>query len=177
MTAYFRRNVALATLACLCCCFATAAWAGRADTGAPYDPLTERLGPLRLGMPEAEVLRRIACPPRKGREVHEGATGDYVQNWHMQGCGLTLKMAGPRRGSPKSVAAITATAPCRLATGRGVGIGADAAAVTAAYGRFKDEEGLSKPGETFIAGSIYGGLIVTFENGRVAEIFLGAAAE
>ena len=44
-------------LACLCCCLATAAWAGRADTGAAYDPLTERLGPLRLGMPEAEVQR------------------------------------------------------------------------------------------------------------------------
>ena len=164
-------------LACLCCCLATPAWAGRADTGAPYDPMTERLGPLRLDMPEAEVLRHIPCPPRKGREIHEGATDEYVQNWRMQGCGLTLKMAGPRRGGPKRVAAITATAPSRLATGQGIGIGADADAVTAAYGRFKDEEGLSNPGETFIVGSIYGGLILTFKNGRVAEIFLGAAAE
>jgi hypothetical protein len=36
---------------------------------------------------------------------------------------------------------------------------------------------MSIPDQTFIAGSIYGGLIFTFDQGRVSEIFLGAAAE
>jgi hypothetical protein len=31
--------------------------------------------------------------------------------------------------------------------------------------------------QTFVAGSIYGGLIFTFAQGYVSEIFLGAAAE
>jgi hypothetical protein len=32
-------------------------------------------------------------------------------------------------------------------------------------------------GKTFVAGSVYGGVIFQFEKGREAEIFIGAAAE
>jgi hypothetical protein len=35
----------------------------------------------------------------------------------------------------------------------------------------------SQPGVQFVAGSIYGGLIFTINQGRVEKIFLGAAAE
>jgi hypothetical protein len=31
--------------------------------------------------------------------------------------------------------------------------------------------------DTFVAGSIYGELIINFQNGKVSKIFLGAAAE
>ncbi len=33
------------------------------------------------------------------------------------------------------------------------------------------------PGKTFVAGSIYGGVIFTFDDGKVEQIFIGAAAE
>ncbi len=35
----------------------------------------------------------------------------------------------------------------------------------------------SKSSGSFVAGSIYGGMIFTFQDGKVREIFLGAAAE
>ena len=48
--------------------------------------------------------------------------------------------------------------------------------MTKAYGRDKNTED-SVPKETFVAGSLYGGLIFNFKNNRVTEIFLGASAE
>ncbi len=41
---------------------------------------------------------------------------------------------------------------------------------------YKEEEE-RRTSEHFVAGSIYGGLIFSFQNGRVNEIFLGAGAE
>ena len=45
-----------------------------------------------------------------------------------------------------------------------------------AYKRDRNEEE-STPGSSFIAGSIYGGVIFQIENGKVSQIFLGAAGE
>ena len=45
-----------------------------------------------------------------------------------------------------------------------------------AYGRDRNAEE-SQVGSLFVAGSVYGGLLFTFEAGRVTQIFLGAAAE
>jgi hypothetical protein len=39
-----------------------------------------------------------------------------------------------------------------------------------------DRDTTAEPG-TYVVGSIYGGIIFNFENGRVSRIFLGAAAE
>ncbi len=166
----------LAVLA-LACCLAAPAWAGAQRGSAVYDMRAERLGPLRLGMTARDAAKSLPCRPVVGRERLEGATGEYVQQWRLPDCGLTLKMSGPHRGGPKTVAAVTATAPCRLVTSRGVGVGADEAAVAAAYGSFRDEDGLSAPGRTFLVGSIYGGLVFSLAKGRVTRIFLGAGAE
>jgi hypothetical protein len=148
-----------------------------AGKGADFDPTAERIGGLRLGQPAGEVAAAVACAPQKGREAYEGATGEYVATWTMPACGVALKMSGPKKGGPKTVAGVTVTAPSVLATGRGIRIGATEAAVTAAYGRYRDREGASRPGRTFVAGSIYDGLIFDFKNGKVVRIFLGAAAE
>ena len=48
--------------------------------------------------------------------------------------------------------------------------------MVAAYGRDRSAED-STPGKNFVAGSVYGGLRLTFKAGRVVQIFLGAAAE
>jgi len=160
-------------------CAAPGWCAGGEEAGdAPeFDLAAERIGGLRLDMPAAEVLAGVACPPAKGRETFEAASGDYVQTWKMADCGLELKMQSERKGGPKTVAAIEVQAPADLATGQGIRIGSSEAEVLAAYGRFRDQEGFSKPGKTFVAGSVYGGLMFTFKNGRVAGMFLGAAAE
>ncbi|WP_428564356.1 MAG: hypothetical protein ACP59X_02065 [Solidesulfovibrio sp. DCME] len=177
MTGKKRLGLTGAAVVLLLCGLAATAWAQGARRGAPFDTRAERIGPLRLGLGQAAARRAVSCRPRPGREFFEAATGDFVQDLDFPGCGLRLKMAGPRKGGPKTVAAVTVTAPCALTTGRGVGIGATEAAVRAAYGRFQDEEGLSRAGEAFVAGSVYDGLMFRFKGGRVSRLFLGAAAE
>ena len=71
---------------------------------------------------------------------------------------------------------ITAVAPSKLATARGITIGSTEDAVKKAYGSVRDKEN-SEAGKTFVAGSIYGGVIFRFEGGKVSEIFIGASAE
>jgi hypothetical protein len=61
-------------------------------------------------------------------------------------------------------------------TEKGIRIGSTEQEVNEAYGRFRNAEE-SKQGEVFVAGSVFGGLIFTFQQGRVSKIFIGAAAE
>jgi hypothetical protein len=150
---------------------------GQSRGQAAFDMAAEEIGPLRLGLDADKARQAVSCPAKAGKEFYEGATGDYVREERFPGCGLTLKLAGSRKGGPKTVAAITAQAPCALTTSHGVGIGATEAQLAAAYGKYQDEDGLSETGKTFIVGSIYSGLIFELRNGRVTRMFLGAAAE
>jgi hypothetical protein len=151
--------------------------AGAGKSAATFSAAAERIGGLRLGLPAGDVPAIAGCTPDKGKERYEGATGEFVQVWKMPACGLRFKMSGPRQGGGKTVADVTVSAPSGLATSRGIRIGSTEAEVLAAYGRHRDKEGATKPGRTFVAGSIYDGLIFDFKDGRVARIFLGAAAE
>jgi hypothetical protein len=63
-----------------------------------------------------------------------------------------------------------------LKTKRGIGIGSSYADVEHAYAHQKDV-GASQPPITFVVGSPQEGLVFSFENGRVTQAFLGAAAE
>ena len=136
----------------------------------------ERLGTLRIGLGEKEVQAQIPGKLHKGKEEFWAATGDYVQEWKYPDCGLSLNMASAKRGGAKTVMSITIQAPSPLKTKRGMGIGSTLEEVAAAYGPDQDKE-IYQKGEIFVAGSIYGGLIFTFRNGRVTRIFLGAGAE
>lgn len=47
-----------------------------------------------------------------------------------------------------------------------------------AYGSFEDKENASAAKKnSFVAGSIYGGILFTFKDNKVSSIFFGAAAE
>ncbi len=142
-----------------------------------YQPLKERIGGLRLGQPEAELAGQLRCAVVKSKEILEAASGEVVQNWRYADCGVVLKMSSARRGGKKRVAAITVTAPSTLKTAQGIGIGSTEQEVLKAYGRFQDQDGATRAGEQFVAGSIFDGLILTFGKGQVSEMFLGAAAE
>lgn len=144
---------------------------------AEKDPLGEEtIGGLKLGQPAGVVVTRLGQPERKGKEVCWEATGDWVVNWKFPKQGLELNLASGAKGGPKKILSILAQAPCPLATGRGVKVGSTEAEVRKAYGPW-EEKTESKPGETFVAGSIYGGIIFSFQAGRVRRIFFGAAAE
>ncbi len=163
-------------------CYSPAAWPApveeqREGKTSRFNTGEERVGELRLGLMEKEVPANIPCKPRKGKEVYEGATGEYVQMWKYPECGIVLKMGSERKGGAKVVESISVTAPSTLVTSRGVRIGSTEREVVNAYGRYRDPEEPAGKGKQFVAGSIYDGMIFDFKDGRVVGIFLGAAAE
>lgn len=136
----------------------------------------ERIGDLRIGAATKEAAKQINCKPKRGPDKRWGADGMYHQRWEYAGCGIVLDMVSEKKGGPKTVGSVTAAAPCTLRTLRGVRIGSTEREVMDAYKASWNKED-SKQGETFVAGSIYGGLVFSFKNGKVSTIFLGAAAE
>ena len=136
----------------------------------------ESLGKLALGQKSDQVTSFVGKPDSKGKDTMWEAIGEWVQEWRFKAQGLTFNMASESKGGAKTIASVTAVSPCKLTTARGIQIGSSIADVTKAYKKFQDKE-MSVPGKTFVAGSIYGGVIFTFKDGKVSQIFLGAAAE
>ena len=137
----------------------------------------ESLGALHLRLGEKAVLELLGKPEKQGKLVLQGADGEYVQEWEYPAKGLRLTMsAGAKKTGPKSIVHLTASAPCALATKRGVKIGSAEAVARKAYAPFLDRESPAEPG-TLVAGSVYGGIIFTFTSGKVSRIFFGASAE
>lgn len=136
--------------------------------------LGEKLGPVRTGMTDAEVLAAAGEPKRKGRARSAGeATGDFEQDWVYPGGSVTL--AADRRDGPVwTVRSIAVSRTDGWRTQRGIGIGANRADVERAYtdvlsADYTDEEHV-------VAGSIYGGIVFAIKRGKVGSIFVGAAA-
>jgi hypothetical protein len=116
-------------------------------------------------------------PKRKGARVVWGADGLAHQDWYYDDRGMIINMASPENElDSEIISSIKLISPCNLKTKRGISIGSSIVEVEQAYGDQKEED-TSISEEYFVAGSIYGGLIFTFENGYVSEIFLGASAE
>ena len=150
---------------------------GRADESVTEAMLrAESLGRLSLGLPEKDVVKLLGSPSTRGELLFQEADGNYVQNWHYPDKGIELWMsAGGKKSGVKKIAAITASAPCTFATKKGIKIGDAESAARNAYAEHVDRE-TSDPG-TLVVGSIYGGIIFNFTDGKVSRIFFGAAAE
>lgn len=140
------------------------------------DVSSEGLGKLALDQKAGVVLELLGEPKSKGADVLMEATGEWVQEWSFPAKGLTLMMGSTDKGGKKTVWSITADEKCELATERGVRIGSSETEVKNVYGKVYNAEE-SRAGETFVAGSVYGGVIFEFEKGKVVGIFIGAAAE
>jgi hypothetical protein len=136
----------------------------------------EQIGKLHLGLSEREVEQIISGKPTRGPEELWGADGEYHQEWQYTAGGIALGMVSRQKGGPQFIWSITLTSPSTLQTQRGIRIGSTEAEVVKAYGRFRNAED-SKPGELLVAGSIFGGVMFDFQQGRVHRIFIGAAAE
>ena len=136
----------------------------------------ERIGNLHIGMLENEFQGLSNCTAKRGHEELSDATGEYGQQLNYTDCGISLDMTSEKKGSPKSISLITLTSPNIMATKRGIRIGSTEQEVMTAYKPFwnKDE---SVPKKMFLAGSIYGGLMFDFKNGKVSQIILGKMAE
>ncbi len=136
----------------------------------------ERIGNLRIGLSVGEVKKTIQCALKRGPEKLWGADGAYHQEWEFVGCGITLGMISEKKGAPKSINSIALVSPSILTTKQGIRIGSTEQEVMKAYKPYWNRED-SKHFGNFVAGSIYGGLMFHFQNGKVSTIFLGASAE
>ncbi|MEP2776325.1 MAG: hypothetical protein ABJQ29_05450 [Luteolibacter sp.] len=143
------------------------------------------IGGISLRMAEADLLAIAAKEglgePEKGEDMMLDAIGEAVQTWDFKDAGLSVEMSSAKVGGDKEVFAITLRAPSKLKTGQGIGIGSAKADAVKAYADYKTEQeeanSLGDSGDKHLVGSIYGGMIFSFEKGKVSEIFLGAAAE
>jgi hypothetical protein len=146
--------------------------------GGPNPLGDEVIGGLKYGSPAEDVIKLLGEPSKRGRIEEEGATGYYVQKWDYKGQGLSMFMAADKRKGPQRLYTLTVSAPSTLKTRFGIGIGSSRKEVLAAYGKMRDPEMPSGDADdSFIAGSIYGGVFFDFTADKVTRIFLGAGAE
>ena len=144
-----------------------------------------RIGGLHLDATEAEIIALGETEKlgelAKGKDEIWEAFGEAVQAWTFTGSGFSANMISGELGAPKTVHSITLEAPSTLKTEHGIGIGSTKKEVITAYADYKTEkeeaQELSKKGVIYLVGSIYGGMVFTFEEGKISKIFLGASAE
>ncbi|MBT9545353.1 MAG: hypothetical protein IV090_08190 [Candidatus Sericytochromatia bacterium] len=154
---------------------ASPGWAAEKDPFALMK--SEQLGTLKLDLPLSQIKLPASCgSPQKDEETFWGADGALHQDWVYTACGLELGLVREKKTDPQHLFSLTLRAPSRLKTLRGIGIGSTAQAVLKAYAS-EYNPGESQKGLTIVAGTVYGGLIFTLKQGKVSEIFWGAAAE
>lgn len=135
----------------------------------------ESIGTLKIGQSLNEVQAILGGPVSKTSMENWGADGRYYSTYNYAN-GLSINM-----GSDDStfngmlVSSITAGANCTLKTGKGIGMGSTFQETKNAYQGLIDTEASND--SILVAGSVYGGLIFNFKNGKVSRMFLGAAAE
>ena len=139
---------------------------------------SESFGQLRLNMSAAQIEALLGEPQAKSAFEESAATGEFTQEWAYPDAGLTLTMSAKSRHGALSLGHLHAKFPSTSLTARKIGIGSTWDAVNAAYGDVHDDAGLDPADKSvFTAGSVYGGVLFSFEAGKVASIFMGAAAE
>ncbi len=136
----------------------------------------ERLGPLAIGSPATAIERAVPCPLTRRPPVHWGADGRWHRTWEARACGLSVDLVADAMEGAPTVASIRLVAPSGWRTRRGIGIGSPVDAVRRAYAREWNRPESQQFGG-FVAGSVYGGLVIGLRNGRVSSIVLGAVAE
>ncbi len=143
----------------------------------------ENIAEFMIGADENKVVAAAEKAnlgnPIKGVESLSDAIGVYFQTWDYPAAGISLLMESEDAKGWKSILTITAKSPCKLKTLQGVGIGTSESQAKKAYSAYFTDasESQAVADDQLLVGSIYGGMILTFRNGVVSEIFLGPAAE
>ncbi|NOQ71831.1 MAG: hypothetical protein GQ574_07515 [Crocinitomix sp.] len=137
----------------------------------------ESFGALKIDMDTATVIGLIGPPTTKTPEEYWGADGGIHNDWSYPNLGLTLGMV-VFEDTPevaKQIFGMTLNDLGKFCTAKNICIGATAEEVKSAY-KVELGNGVLEA-DYLVAGTVYGGLIFTFENNSLVEMFLGAAAE
>lgn len=143
----------------------------------------ESIAGIKIGDTELELGKAIVTQNlgrmEKGEEWMSDAIGAKIQTLDFPDSGLSVDMMS-YEGAPKSVMSINLYSPSTKQTGEGVGIGTVKAEAIQAYEKFitgTEEKGFFENEDAHLVGSIYGGLVIHFDQGKVSNLFLGALAE
>jgi len=135
----------------------------------------ESIGTLKIGQSLNEVQTILGEPVSKTELENWGADGRYYSTYNYSN-GLSLNMGSDDSTfNGANISSITASGNCSLKTGKGIGIGSTFEETKNAYQSLTDQD--ESNDSILVAGSVYGGLIFNFKNGKVNRFFLGAAAE
>jgi hypothetical protein len=137
---------------------------------------SEKIGEFSQGLSEKVLKKKLHCAFKLGEDTMWGADGLYHQTWSCPALGISFDMSSEGKRRNKVINQITIFAPSRLKTRLGIQIGSSEKQVIKAYNKVKDVQG-TIPQETFVAGSVYGGLFFQFKNAKVESITLGSGAE
>jgi hypothetical protein len=132
-------------------------------------------GWLKTGLDQNVILEHLGEPEEKGEDQYWDATGTYVQEWSYSSQGLKLNMESDSINALKTVRSIIIVSPSKLTTPESVGIGTDFEKVKSIYSAQIDSESSNE--NMLVIGSLYGGMVITFEENKVEQIFIGAGAE
>jgi len=137
----------------------------------------ETFGDIKIGQPHVKTIEAIGQPNKKSKLEEWAADGQMHTDWSYTSKGLVLNMSFAKGSTDTTgyIFSITADAPSTFKTRAGMGIGSTYAEVQEAYKRDIDAASTTK--DQITVGSIYGGIIFSFKDGKVSHIFLGAAAE
>lgn len=143
-----------------------------------YSTLTEDLlkeesmGGFKIGMPFREKLKGWSVTPKQYWEGDGLVHQSYINKVTADEINIC---SDDSAFSNAIVSSVTAGPLSGYKTSRNIGIGNTYQEVLKAYNKYIND------GETndtlIVAGSIYGGMIFNFEKGKVARMFMGAAAE
>jgi hypothetical protein len=132
----------------------------------------EAIGPLRATMTDKELVAVLGAPRAKQPPVAEAATGAWVSSWTWRGA--SALMSGDTNQGPWQARDVSVSAPSSYATKRGIRIGSTRADVERLYPRSLDDQ--QQDPDTYVVGSIYGGMLFSFTRDRVSAISIGVFA-
>lgn len=142
-----------------------------------FNLLATELHSVLGGFYDAETMLSVYGKPESSTDpVVWGADGLEHQSWSYPSKGLSLDFVKDDSGIFKADA-ITIAPPSPLRTARGIGIGSSRKEVLKAYEKEIDPKEVASEPDQIVAGTVYGGVIFTLDNGKVTSIFIGAAAE
>lgn len=134
----------------------------------------ETLDKLKLGLKVSALTNFLGEPSDKSKNELWGADGEYHQTYKYSNLGIELDMMGEKE-SDKVINMITIVNQCEFKTSKGISIGSSYQEVEQVYNDYLNSNFSNR--ESIVAGSIYGGVIFSFEKGKVKSIFIGASAE
>lgn len=137
---------------------------------------SENLGGLRIDMAAQDVIELLGESRERGEQRMSESDALYHQEWRYPRQGILLDMVSEQANDNTKIASIRVGPPSSIATGRGVKVGDSFTAVNKAYSDQLDADN-SDPPFTLLAGSLYDGILFSFEEGKVIRIYLGAVAE